>query len=125
LRQLAEPSAAWSSAAVGTRGAAPVCAAASATTGAASAAVANNIATVFSFFIESPLEESRWAARNVQIGSEKTWQTPGSTSAHRRSIHCARASSDDPILATDHKDGSLNVALERQGRPNRIAAFPR
>jgi hypothetical protein len=84
--------------------------AANAAMGAARAADANSIATLFSFFIESPLEESRNGGADVQIGSEKTWQTPGSTSAHRRSIHCARASSDDCILGVPCKDRSLNVA---------------
>jgi hypothetical protein len=43
-----------------------VLACAKATTGAASAADANSIATLFSFFIDSPLEESRRCLRNVQ-----------------------------------------------------------
>ena len=59
LRQFADPLAACNSAAVGTRGAAPMCAAAVAAIGAARAADAKSIATLFSFFIESPLEEGR------------------------------------------------------------------
>ena len=56
LRQLSAALAAFSCSAVG---AAPVCAAANTATGAARAADANSIATLFSFFIESPLEDGR------------------------------------------------------------------
>jgi hypothetical protein len=80
-------------------GPAIACAAAEAAIGAASAAAAKSIATLFSFFIESPLKGMPQRLRIVQIGSEKTWQTPGLTSAHRRSIHCARASPDLCILS--------------------------
>ena len=49
-------------------GAMPVWAAATAATGAASAAAAKSIATLFNFFIDCPLEESRSYLRNVRIG---------------------------------------------------------
>jgi hypothetical protein len=44
--------------------------------GAASAADAKSIATLFSFFIDSPLEESRSCLRYVQIGSAFSGRTP-------------------------------------------------
>jgi hypothetical protein len=101
----------------------PVWAAATAAIGAAKAAAAKSIATLFNFFIDCPLKESRSCLRNVRIGSKKTWQLPGLASVHHRPTYCARGSSVGCILARLGHAGALYVAPVLQPAPNRISPF--
>jgi hypothetical protein len=81
---------------------------------------------LFSFFIESPLEESRrGGAKRPKSEARKPGKHPVRRALTADRFIVPAAFSTGRILDARRKDESLDVALERQGWPNRIAAFPR
>ncbi len=91
-----------------------------------SAADAKSTATLFSFFMILLSRKAAVSLRYVQIGSEKTWQTPGLASAHHRRLIVPR-----DVLRRMHLDAPrpacdrVDVARVLQPAALRIAApFP-